>query len=163
MQSSNMSVVEHLQFTGNRLLMRGMKTLAVRLEKSQSSAGELAGWLLSRPEVDKVLYPGLSASPNFSVHKTQAKGAGAILSFRLTENVDVKAFLESLEIWTLAVSLGAVESIITQPACMTHLTYPEEERKRLGIDRQLIRLSVGIEAVADLIDDLAQALDRARS
>ena len=145
------------------LLIRGMKTLAVRLERSQSSAGELAGWLLSRPEVSDVFYPGLPTSPNFSIHQTQALGAGAILSFRLTKNVDAGAFLGALEIWTPAVSLGAVESIITQPACMTHLTYPEEERERLGIDRQLIRLSVGIEAVADLIEDLARALDRARS
>jgi cystathionine beta-lyase len=139
-----------------------MKTLAVRLGESQKSAARLADWLLARPEVKEVLYPGLRTSQNFSVHASQAEGAGAILSFRLTDDVDAQAFLSNLQIWTPAVSLGAVESIVTQPARMTHLTYPEEERERLGIDRQLIRLSVGIELVSDLIDDLASALDQAR-
>jgi cystathionine beta-lyase/cystathionine gamma-synthase len=143
------------------LLMRGIKTLAVRLAESQRSAQIICDWLLKREEIQAVLYPGLEHSPGFQTHSLQADGPGAIISFRLSSSVKVDKFLQKLNIWTVAVSLGAVESIITQPARMTHLTYARDERVRLGIDDNLIRLSVGIESVDDLIRDLEKALDEA--
>jgi len=144
------------------LLMRGMKTLSVRLERSQQNAREICNWLLTRDEVEKVFYPGLETSEGFETHTRQTQGPGAVISFRLNRTIQIDQFLGQLKIWTLAVSLGAVESIITQPACMTHLSYPEREKERLGIDARLIRLSVGIEAVGDLIDDLECSLARAQ-
>jgi len=144
------------------LLMRGMKTLGVRLAESQRSALKICDWLLTRREVQKVLYPGLEESVGFETHARQADGPGAVLSFRLGESITIEKFLRELRIWTVAVSLGAVESIITQPARMTHLTYPQKERERLGIHDRLIRLSVGIESVDDLIHDLERALNKAR-
>jgi len=144
------------------LLMRGMKTLSVRLAESQRSARRICDWLLERAEVEQVLYPGIEDHPGFATHVKQADGPGAVVSFRLAESVRVEKFLSELRIWTLAVSLGAVESILTQPACMTHLTYPQSERERLGIHERLIRLSVGLESVEDLIHDLESALGKAR-
>jgi cystathionine beta-lyase/cystathionine gamma-synthase len=144
------------------LLMRGMKTLSVRIERSQENAEEICRWLLTRDEVEEVFYPGIETSAGFEIHARQARGPGSVISFRMKETVKVDQFLKQLQVWTLAVSLGAIESIITQPACMTHLPYPEQEKKRLGIDKRLIRLSVGIEAVTDLIDDLECSLVRAQ-
>lgn len=144
------------------LLMRGMKTLKVRMLESQQSAQKICDWLLTRQEVEEVLYPGLATCAGFETQKRQANGPGAILSFRLAKTVIIEQFLRELEIWTLAVSLGAVESILTQPSRMTHLTYPEQERQRLGLDERLIRLSVGLEDSDDLIDDLRCALEKAR-
>lgn len=143
------------------VLMRGMKTLGVRLSHAQASAQKIAEWLLNRTEVDQVLYPGLDAVPGREVHRAQAGGPGAILSFRLREDVCAQTLLSSVSIWTLAVSLGAVESIITLPSKMTHLSYPGEELERLGIGDNLVRLSVGIEDAQDLIDDLEMALKKA--
>jgi cystathionine beta-lyase len=144
------------------LLMRGMKTLKVRMAEAQRNAKKICDWLLSRKEVSEVLYPGLLENAEFEAHARQAYGPGAIISFRLDESVVVERFLKGLEIWAVAVSLGAVESIITQPAQMTHLAYPEEVKQKLGIDDQLVRLSVGIEAASDLIADLENALDKAQ-
>lgn len=140
------------------LLMRGMKTLGVRLHQASASAERIARWLTARPEVAAVYYPGLG--DDVQVHHRQATGAGAVLSFRLAPQVDVDRFVSGLRLWTLAVSLGAVESIITVPARMTHLAYPEEERRRLGIDPHLVRLSVGLEAADDLIADLEAGLQQ---
>ncbi len=140
------------------LLMRGMKTLGVRLRQASESAERIARWLAARPEVTAVHYPGFGDGADSGLHRSQAAGAGAVLAFRLAPEVDVDRFLAGLRLWTLAVSLGAVESIITVPARMTHLSYPEEERLRLGIDPHLIRLSVGLESAEDLIADLAAGL-----
>jgi len=144
------------------LLMRGMKTLGVRLAEAQRTAHTICDWLLTREEIEEVFYPGLEEGLQTEMHERQSSGSGAILSFRLDPSVKVEKFLYALNIWTVAVSLGAVESIITQPARMTHATYPEDEKRRLGIDERLIRLSVGIEAASDLIDDLACSLEGAR-
>jgi cystathionine beta-lyase/cystathionine gamma-synthase len=143
------------------LMIRGMKTLGIRLAESQTSAGQLARWLSECQLVDQVNYPDLDAFPGSAIHRKQADGPGAILSFRLNHSVDVEKFLSHLEIWSVAVSLGAVESIITRPARMTHLSYSTRERSSAGIDDSLLRLSVGIEAVTDLISDLEDALNHA--
>ena len=143
------------------LLMRGMKTLGVRLAQAQKSAGRIAEWLSQRPEVEQVLYPGLGVCPGWKVHQTQADGPGAILSFVVKDGVCAETLVNSVSIWTLAVSLGAVESIITLPAKMTHLTYPVDTLKQLGIGNDLVRLSVGIEDPEDLLADLEQGLVKA--
>jgi len=141
------------------LLMRGMKTLKARMDAQQESARQIAEWLLGRDEVEQVLYPGLETHPGHDVHGKQASGGGAMVSF-LVRDEDVAArLLQKVKFWSLAVSLGAVESIITLPARMTHLSYPREECERLGISDKLVRLSVGLEDAEDLIDDLAQAME----
>ncbi len=142
------------------VLMRGIKTLAVRLAHAQASAGRIAEWLMGRPEVERVLYPGLDSLDGFEVNKGQADGPGAILSFLLRDDVCAETFVGSVSLWTLAVSLGAVESIITLSSKMTHLCYPREELAKLGIGDDLVRLSVGIEDVEDLIADLESALKK---
>jgi len=144
------------------LLMRGMKTLAVRLSHEQASAGRIAEWLSRRPEVERVLYPGLETFDGYEVHRAQADGPGAVLSFVLGDGLNAGTFVSSVSVWTLAVSLGAVESIITQPSRMTHLSYPREELARLGLSDNLVRLSVGLEDPDDLIADLETALDLTR-
>lgn len=143
------------------LLMRGMKTLGVRFSAAQNSAQKLAEWLTGRPEVDSVLYPGLDTFPGCELHRRQADGPGAMLSFIVREDVSAETLVNSVSVWTLGVSLGAVESIITLPSKMTHLSYPREELKRLGIGDNLVRLSVGIEDADDLIEDLENALEKA--
>lgn len=144
------------------LLIRGMKTLDVRLSRSQENAMAIATWLERHPMVEQVNYPGLETFAQRTGHLQQAEGNGAMLSFRLNPDVPSQSFLENLSLWSLAVSLGAVESIVTLPAKMTHLSYPEGERKRLGIDEQLIRLSVGIESAEDLIEALSKAIEAGR-
>ncbi len=143
------------------LLIRGMKTLGVRMACGQASAVKIAEWLSARGEVQEVLYPGLDAFPGREIHRRQADGPGAILSFVLRDGVSAETLLGNVEVWTLAVSLGAVESIITLPAKMTHVTYPAEELERVGLGDRLVRLSVGIEDVDDLIADLQTALEKA--
>jgi cystathionine beta-lyase/cystathionine gamma-synthase len=143
------------------LLIRGMKTLGVRMTQAQESAQAIASWLCGRPEVEQVYYPGLASHPRAEIHRRQADGGGAILSFRLRSSIDVEKFLTSLEVWTLAVSLGAVESIITQPSRMTHASYPSELRERIGVTDQVVRLSVGLEDADDLIADLENGLNGA--
>ena len=144
------------------LLARGMKTLGVRLERGQATAARIAEWLVRQEEVDEVLWPGAGDLAGAEVHRRQADGPGAILSFRLREGLSGTALCNRTRVWTLAVSLGAVESIITLPARMTHLPYPPEEREALGIDERLVRLSVGLEDPDDLVADLADALAGAR-
>jgi cystathionine gamma-lyase/homocysteine desulfhydrase len=143
------------------LLVRGMKTLGVRLGQAQESAHAIASWLCSRPEVEQVFYPGLASHPRAEIHRRQADGGGAVLSFRLRDSIDVDKFLTSVEIWTLAVSLGAVESIITQPSRMTHASYPSDLREKIGVTDQVVRLSVGLEDPDDLIADLENGLNGA--
>ena len=140
------------------LLMRGMKTLKVRMDAQQESARRIAEWLLGRDEVERVLYPGLDTHPDCSIHAGQASGGGAMVSFAMHDEAAAKRVANGVKLWSLAVSLGAVESIITMPARMTHLSYPADERERLGIDNRLIRLSLGLEDAEDLIADLAQSM-----
>ncbi|MDR2586925.1 MAG: PLP-dependent aspartate aminotransferase family protein, partial [Coriobacteriales bacterium] len=132
------------------LLTRGIKTLAVRLDRQVASAQELATWLNAHPLVSRVVYPGLPEHPGFEVQSRQARGAGALLSFELAEGLDAEKFAQNLGLITLAESLGAVESLICHPATMTHASIPAPLRAEMGITDRLLRLSVGIEHPDDL-------------
>ncbi len=141
------------------LLMRGMKTLAVRMKQSQETAHCLALYLQGHDKVQKVYYPGLPDHPMRDVHFRQAAGAGAVLSFVLEDKDAVKKFVSHLSIPLYAVSLGAVESIVSYPARMSHAAMPPAERYKRGITDGLLRLSVGLEDADDLLSDLQNALD----
>jgi len=143
------------------LALRGLKTLDVRLRRQQESAGALAHWLQSRPEVSTVYYPGLEGHPGRDLHFRQANGAGAVVSFELASKALAVAMMKNVKIPLVAVSLGGVESILSYPATMSHAAMPPAERAARGITDSLVRLSVGLEAVADLQADLEQALTRA--
>jgi cystathionine gamma-lyase len=141
------------------LTLRGIKTLAVRMEQHQKNALAVARQLEKHPKVSRVLYPGLESHPQHALAKAQASGFGGMLSFDLKgTGADAEAFLERLRVFTLAESLGGVESLIEQPSQMTHASLEKAEREKIGITDTLIRVSVGIEDVADLIADLEQAL-----
>ena len=141
------------------LVLRGIKTLALRVERSNQNALELAGWLERQPGVRRVFYPGLSSHPQHELARRQMHGYGGIISIDLdTDLAGARRFLEQCEVFTLAESLGGVESLIEHPAIMTHATIPAEQRAALGIGDGLIRLSVGIEHVEDQREDLARAL-----
>lgn len=140
------------------LLLRGMKTLGIRMEEHEKNTLAIANWLEKHPRVQKVYYPGLASHPDYELAKKQARGFGGVLSFEVNEGTDVDAILARFNIFQLAVSLGAVESLVSVPSRMTHATIPPEEQAKLGITPRLIRLSIGIEDVNDLIEDLAQAL-----
>ncbi len=144
------------------LLLRGMKTLAVRLEAQQRSAADLAALLPRLAGIRHVYYPGLADHPGHAVHARQARGSGAVLSFELETEALARAFLRALRVPLLAVSLGSVESIVSYPATMSHASMPPEERRRRGITGSLVRLSVGLEPAQALLDDIRQALDAAR-
>ena len=141
------------------LIIRGIKTLGVRMDRHVDNAGKIAKWLYESGYVEKVYYPGLESDPGYEVQKKQAKAAGAMISFVLKDKYDYKAFFRNLELITLAESLGGVESLVCHPASMTHASIPEDIRKQVGIVDELIRLSVGIESVDDLISDLKQAIE----
>lgn len=140
------------------LMIRGIKTLGVRMDRHVSNAGKIAKWLSESGYVSKVYYPGLESDPGYSIQKKQASGAGAMISFVLDEKYDYRKFFESLSLVTLAESLGGVESLVCHPASMTHAAIPAEIRKEVGIVDELIRLSVGIEDVDDIIEDLEKAI-----
>lgn len=140
------------------LVLRGLKTLKVRMEESQRSAGKIAAWLAGRPEVEAVYYPGLPGHPGHAVHAAQSAGPGAVLSFRLATFDLTKRVLEETALPAFAVSLGGVESILSYPARMSHAAMPAEERAQRGITDTLVRLSVGLEDVDDLIADLGAVL-----
>jgi cystathionine beta-lyase/cystathionine gamma-synthase len=140
------------------LVLRGLKTLSLRLDRQQRNAHAIAEWLTRQPQVTKVLYPGLSAHPGHELLKSQSSGFGSIVSFEVEDPRLVPRVLAATEVFLFAESLGGVESLITFPAVQTHADMGEEVRCRLGINDRLLRLSVGIEAVEDLIDDLALAL-----
>jgi len=144
------------------LLIRSIKTLAVRMDAHVSNAEKLAQALLSHPAVKKVYYPGLKTAQGFEIQKKQAKNGGAMISFELEENYDLQKFFEGLKLIALAESLGGVESLICHPASMTHASIPKEIREQVGITDRLIRLSVGIENFNDLYDDLIYAIEGAR-
>lgn len=141
------------------LLMRGMKTLALRMRQHEESARKLSQWLAARKDVQRVYYPGLSTHPGHDVASRQADGYGGMLSFDVGSGDRAERVLSRVKYFTLAESLGAVESLISVPARMTHASIPAERRAELGITDGLIRLSVGVEHVEDLMEDLDQALD----
>jgi cystathionine beta-lyase/cystathionine gamma-synthase len=140
------------------LVERGLKTLAVRMERAQATAGALAAWLEAHPLVQAVAYPGLASHPGHDLLARQAAGFGAMVSFRVGSAQSARAVLGAVKLIQFAESLGGTETLITYPAFQTHCDVPEPERLALGIDDRLLRLSVGLEAFADLRDDLAQAL-----
>lgn len=141
------------------LVLRGIKTLALRLERHCANALELARWLEREPKVAKVFYPGLESHPQHALARRQMNGFGGIISIELAcDLAGARRFLERCEVFTLAESLGGVESLIEHPALMTHATIPPAQRAQLGISDGLIRLSVGVEHVDDLRRDLANAL-----
>jgi cystathionine gamma-synthase/cystathionine beta-lyase len=140
------------------LLIRSLKTLALRMERHCQSALTVARWLKTRPKVTAVYYPGLEDHPGHELSRTQAKGFGGMLSFRVESPEVARAALKKLRLISFAESLGGVESLMTLPAVQTHGDIPREERERLGICDSLLRLSVGIEDVNDIIADLEQAL-----
>jgi cystathionine gamma-lyase len=141
------------------LVLRGIKTLALRVERSNANALALAHWLEEQTKVARVVYPGLASHPQHELARRQMQGYGGIVSIDLdTDIAGARRFLETCQIFTLAESLGGVESLIEHPAIMTHATIPPEQRARLGIGDGLIRLSVGIEHVDDQRADLARAL-----
>jgi len=144
------------------MALRGLKTLHVRLEAAARNALAIATYLGQHPGVTKVLFPGLPSHPQFELAKKQQHGPGAMVTFYVGGEVsNARRFLESLQVFILAESLGAVESLAESPAIMTHASVPPEVRKALGIDDTLVRLSVGIESLPDLIEDLDQALNKA--
>ncbi|MBS1958726.1 MAG: cystathionine gamma-synthase [Bdellovibrionales bacterium] len=141
------------------LVMRGLKTLHVRMKQHQENAIAVAQFLSKHPKIEKVLYPGLESHPQHALAKKQMSGYGGMISFYVKGGlVEARAVLEKVRIFTLAESLGGVESLIEHPAIMTHASVPPENRKKLGISDNLIRISVGIEDASDLIADLNQAI-----
>ena len=144
------------------LLIRGIKTLSVRMDRHVENAYRIAKYLESSEDVSKVHYPGLETDPGYAVNSKQAKNGGAMLSFELEEGHDLNRFFESLELINLAESLGGVESLVCHPSTMTHASIPENIRKAVGITDGLIRLSPGIEDVEDIISDLGRAIRESR-
>jgi len=140
------------------LLMRGIKTLAVRMKEHEANAHKLVDWLTARPEVRKVYYPGLPTHPGHEIQRRQAGGFGGMISFDVGSGDLADQMLRRVRLFTLAESLGAVESLIEVPARMTHASIPADRRAELGVTDGLIRISVGIEDADDLIADLAQAM-----
>ena len=139
------------------ILLQGIKTLGVRLDRHNENASKIAEFLLNSNYVSKIYYPGLKDSKGYEIQKKQSSGFGGMISFVVADNVDYKKFVKSLKLITLAESLGGVESLICHPATMTHAAIPYEIRQKVGIVDNLLRLSVGIENVDDLIDDLNNA------
>lgn len=144
------------------LVLRGIKTLHVRVQRACENAARIADYLLAHPKVSKVYYPGFTNHPNHEVAKKQMRMFGAMISFDLVDDSEpaAKRVLEGTHYFSLAESLGGVESLIGHPASMTHASIPREERMKVGLTDSLIRLSVGIEDVEDLIQDLDQALGK---
>ncbi|PAU99901.1 cystathionine gamma-synthase [Helicobacter sp. TUL] len=144
------------------LLIRGIKTLGLRMQRHCENALQIAEFLRAHNGVKKVYYPGLKDDEGYSIHNEQARGGGGMISFELQETYDYKKFFESTKFIVLAESLGGVESLLCHPASMTHASIPAEIRAKVGITDNLIRLSVGIEYVNDLIDDLTYAIEQAK-
>ena len=140
------------------LALRGLKTLAIRMERSSENALKVAQYLETHDQVESVVYPGLPSHPQHELAKKQMDGFGGIVTFFIKGGIDAsRSFLERCHLFTLAESLGGVESLVDHPAIMTHASVPPEMRAELGISDSLIRLSVGIEDIDDLIADLEQA------
>lgn len=143
------------------MVLRGVKTLSIRIEKAQESAGIIAEWLEKHPKVDWVKYPGLKSHPQRELARKQMKGFGSMISFGLKGGLAAgEKLMNNMNLALLAVSLGGVETLIQHPASMTHSGIPREERIKAGINDGLVRYSVGIENVEDLLNDLDQALQK---
>ena len=167
--TSNKELADRLAFAQNAvgavlgpfdsfLLIQGIKTLGVRLDRHTENALRIARYLEASEAVKKVYYPGLPTAQGYEINKRQAKNGGAMISFELNGNYDVRKFFKGLKLISLAESLGGVESLVCHPATMTHASIPKEIREKVGITDGLIRLSVGIEKVDDLILDLNSGL-----
>lgn len=143
------------------LIMRGLKTLAIRMERSQQNALKIAEFLESHPKISKVYYPGLKSHPQYELAKKQMRGPGSMISFEMKGGYEAATrLLDNVKVALLAVSLGGVETLIQHPASMTHASMSPEARKESFITDGLVRYSVGIENVDDLIEDLKQALEK---
>src|SRR5687768_5928060 len=142
------------------LVLRGTKTLPLRMERHNANALELAQFLASHPKIVQVHYPGLPDHPHHELAKRQMRGFGGVISFRLGSLDKARTLLNSVELMALAESLGGVETLISHPATMTHASVPAEQRQRIGVTDDLVRVSVGIEDVDDLRDDLVRALGK---
>ncbi|HLQ65750.1 MAG TPA: PLP-dependent aspartate aminotransferase family protein [Candidatus Limnocylindrales bacterium] len=140
------------------LVLRGLKTLAVRMDRHESNAGAIAAWLAKHPKVKKVFYPGLPDHPGHERHRTQAAGFGGMIAFETGSVERGAAVLRATRLFSLAESLGGVESLISHPATMTHASVPRAEREKAGLTDGLVRISVGIEDLEDLRSDLERAL-----
>lgn len=171
--TSNKEILENLRFqvktTGAApgpmdcyLTLRGIKTLSVRVQQSVDNAKKVASFLEEHPQVDQAIYPGLESHKQHEIAKKQMKDFGAMVSFSLKDDSqdEAKGFMSRTNIFTLAESLGGVESLVSHPASMTHGSIPKEVREKAGLRDSLIRLSVGIEDVDDLIEDLDQAFNQ---
>lgn len=170
---NNKELAERLHFIQNStggilspfdsfMLIKGLKTLAVRMDRHNENANIIAEFLRNREEVEKVYYPGFKDHPGYEIQSRQAKGYGGMISFVIRNGYDYKKFFEALKIITFAESLGGVESLACHPASMTHAAIPYEIRERVGIVNNLIRLSIGIENVNDLINDIKNALKESK-
>jgi cystathionine beta-lyase/cystathionine gamma-synthase len=142
------------------LVLRGVKTLALRMQAHERNARDLARELATHPKVARIHYPGLAAHPQHELASRQASGYGGIISLDLGSLEQARVFMESLRLFALAESLGGVESLVCHPATMTHASVPPADRQRIGITDGLVRLSVGVEDVEDLVRDVLAALDR---
>ena len=140
------------------LTMRGLKSMAMRVERSSENAQKLAEYLNQHSKVKTVFYPGLVSHPNHHIHMQQSKNGGMVVSFDLGNEKNVKLFLDAIRIPLVAVSLGGIESIISYPKIMSHACIPEEERIAQGVTDGLLRFSVGCEDISDLLADLDNAL-----
>jgi cystathionine gamma-synthase len=145
------------------LLMRGMKTLALRMERHQYNATKIAEFLQAHPMVEQVYYPALPSHPGYEVQSRQSSGNTGIFSFRMKDAWTIEPILRHIQLIAFAESLGGVESLMTYPAVQTHADIPEEIRRQVGVDDRLLRFSVGIEHVDDLIGDLSNAFDAAQA
>lgn len=141
------------------LIIRGIKTLSVRMERQQANAMEIAEWLKRQKKIKQVYYVGLPEHPGYEINKKQARGFGSMISLRTDSEETARKILERIRLITYAESLGGVESLMTYPMLQTHSDVPEETRRRLGITEEFLRFSVGIESVKDLIADLDQAIN----
>lgn len=141
------------------LILRGIKTLGIRMEKAQNNAIEIAGWLKRQKAVTKVIYPGLPEHPGYEIMKRQARGFGAMITFQLESKEFALAILEKVKMIKFAESLGGVETLITYPTTQTHADVPKEIRERNGITESTLRLSVGIEDAGDLLEELTKVFE----
>jgi len=172
--TNNKDIAEKIAFLSNSMgaimsafdafmCLRSLKTLPLRMKAHEQNAQKIAEFLEKHPKVEKVVYPGLSSHPQHALAKKQMSGFGGMITFHIKGGLSAaRQFLESVKVFALAESLGGVESLIEHPAIMTHASVPQENRKALGIDDSLIRLSVGVEDCEDLLSDLKNAFDRVR-
>lgn len=171
--TSRQDIAERMAFLSNSMggiqgpfdsfmCLRSLKTLPLRMRAHQENAMAIAKFLESHPKVEKVIYPGLESHPQYALAKEQMHGFGGMITFYIKGGMEsARKFLENVNVFALAESLGGVESLIEHPAIMTHASVPAENRKALGIDDSLIRLSVGVEDLNDLLADLKSAFDKA--